>query len=360
MNYFVIRKVKNEDFLYDLFCYSINIPLTKKYEDLFINYCDDILSTFRSYVGIYYSGYSKIFSESDSITKRFRSKKNIKVYYRLRIVTENAVVFINSISNKLFANIKQMEQNMGAPYKLWTIASLKDEIKRRYKTDEVKDFDKETDKMVLIEFLEQDDRRRSNKRKEKIKKTKKEKTVNKAIIDKRKKKKVKDKPKNKQSSKTNKKETVMKDKKETAIYRQMREAKKSGDKIQYERLRKRIARQEAREKEMTPERKAKIKVFKKKFSDKEINWNARLKKAGVWESGMQLLNNYDKYLILKNKGKIREKLIKAFRDKRDEAYDATRDVMKKINADGIGNKTSKKKTKSKTTSKKKSKKKSKK
>lgn len=70
-----------------------------------------------------------------------------------------------------------------------------------------------------------------------------------------------------------------------------------------------------RRKSITPELKRKIDAFKKKYKGKNINWNVKLKKAGLWINGMNFLSNYEKYEILDARGTKQKKLLNAAQNK---------------------------------------------
>ena len=94
-----------------------------------------------------------------------------------------------------------------------------------------------------------------------------------------------------------------------------------------------IKREKERIANSNPKLEQAIKDFNKKYIGKKINWNNKLKKAGIWESGMQFLKNYEKHRLLHAKGTSKFKtLLKAFHAKRDSTVSSIGKSIKLVAA----------------------------
>src|ERR1035437_5721245 len=115
-----------------------------------------LLNYFRGYDGVYYTGVAK---------QNKKSKlAQYETYYQFRIENIELRKRLELIKNKLFTNTKTMEKIFmsSAPYKIWSLISLVDELKRRQVPE--KEFKGITDKEILVEILEKlDAKQKKNK-----------------------------------------------------------------------------------------------------------------------------------------------------------------------------------------------------
>lgn len=352
-----------------------------KYEDY--EKINRIFSNVKSFDGIFFT------TEYDDLPDE---NNNLTIIYSFRIVNKSLLKFFHKYKNKLFEQSQIMRNEMSIPYQYWSVSSLKDELKRR--NIDPKEYKNITDKDELVSLIEKLDKKKRKVQTEKKTKAQKkrqakkeqikndineseslisltlsklksiakdkgfpismikgkkkvelidmishaddvEKKVEKNIKDKKPKKiskkksvgekKTKSKRKQSTKKKTNKPRTG-----ESFLDKKIRLANEAGDDLKVERLLRKKARKEAREKNVDPEIKELIKEFNKKYRGKKVNWNDKLKKAGIWETGMQFITNYEKSLFLEAKSQPRKlkKMLDEFRAKRDEVNKAISGSMK--------------------------------
>lgn len=301
------------------------------------------------------------------------------VHYLFRISSYKLQVDINKIIDIEFKNIKEVKMPMGkAIYSLWSEVSLKDELKRRgLNAKEYSNLGSDG----LVELLEKLDKT-SSKRKRRIKpkqKTQEKKMsvkvkdltltgvrnmTDKELISVCKKLKVKPSKKRKNMiirikkhmlaegnndffdvGKYAKKKSKGKSKSKSADSGKAKGKKKGGGGKKKEKKWERnlrLAKEQDNEvwekiillrkqkRELKESYKfgtdAEREKFRNKYKGKGTNWNKKLKNADIWETGMQLLSNFEKYLILNAKGAKRKKMISAFTKNYEQSKKLTAEI----------------------------------
>lgn len=337
-----------------------------------------IFLSVKSFDGVFFTTeYDDLPDENDNLT----------IIYSFRIVNKSLLKYFYKNKEKIFENPNNIRNEIMIPYQYWSVSSLKDELKRRnvdpksYKNITDKDdlvslitsLDKKKPKRVSKKKVKEKQKKQAakNKVKEEIEETDslakltvtklkslaKEKGFPHAMIKGKKKidlidmishadeteKKVgervtKQKSKKKTIRKKSSTTTKAKSNKtrsqrtgESFLDKKIRLAREAGDDLKVERLLRKKARKQQREKNINPKLKEQIKEFNKEHRGKKVNWNNKLKKAGIWETGMQFLTNYEKSLFLaaKSQPKKLKKMLNDFKKKSNAVNEAISDSMKK-------------------------------
>jgi hypothetical protein len=349
-------------------CYSdINIDNNPKVKDAFIKLANDFVHFLKNnFVGIYYVDTDA--QGWNDETGQYLVSYIMKVV--IKELREQLYKFNNEFFNSITIKKIKMELTMSTLYRFWSENSLHDELKRRKVN--AADHENIHDKDELVAMIEALDHKRKDTNTEKLnkqellqkKETEKVKTTStgngiadifsklkttKDLIDAKKKYgldcklfkslsieenqdilrkayEVKKKTETKVSKiekttkeeKSSKKSVSGSSKSKKDDKRKKNEKKVSGTKISkdklpedYVEMRKsdRRKRDAARRISITPELRAKIDAFKKEYKGKKINWNNKLKKAGLWINGMNFLTNYEKYTLVKASGSLQKKLL---------------------------------------------------
>ena len=339
-----------EDFVKSNLIRLVCINYSNTYKE-YVLHTNSVFNYLRGFDGVYFSGKSK-----DKAPKSIKCKNYIE--YEMKIVNKDLQKWFIHIKNKSFRNIKEMEKEMaGAPYKMWSLISLIDELKRRKVSEP--EYKGVTDKDILVELLEKLDAKKQKqlpqsdlpKHKTKKKKGKQLREENDEVVERKSKKDKSNK------SKTNKKDSVMTKKNKKAAkgsnyddmnlgqivqlarakggegFRPMKEGMNRDDMINFLKTGKKVfsaakgktakAGKDKSAKAAKKNGKVKLpmlriekleKIFNKKYADDDTNWNAKLKKLGLLNSSTKKLEDSQKFTIKKLSDEFDEEIVTAYID----------------------------------------------
>lgn len=301
----------------------------------FLSFASILFEHIRSYDGIYYKN-----KYTDSVLYN----KTYEIKYEYFVVNNKLKENLLKINNKVYNNIKQMESDIMAPYKVWSLTSLKDECKRRnMKESDYKDI---VDKDILAELLITNDKKKSNKKdkltktdkkskKDKVSKTKTKKQKGDGMAKSKKKtsgskkakaKKIKGKdfalmPSNELIKLCKQKESGIRPRKMGMVKDDMvlfletgkkrfsnkdkagKKSSKKDKKVQGKPVKKsakKVDDDKVSAVKLPNKRITKLtKLYKTKYAKKKVNLNAKLKKAGMLNKSTKKLSDVDKFVVYK-------------------------------------------------------------
>jgi hypothetical protein len=350
----------------------------------FVSSVNEVFKYLRNLNGVYYTTQSLIDEGKGHVAHTFI------------MTTSKSKEFYSIVRDRKFSSINELENIMNKPpYDFWSDISLKDELKRRnFKELDYDDADHDT----LVEMLIKNDRGASkksrlkkSKTKSKTKSTTQEQKMRKINVDtltlsqvlkmshdalKEVCKKLKVKPskidknmvirikkhmrqednvtffgKAVKGGKKVRAKKVRADKKSAKVkankvgkprenkwHRRLREAKEAGNQADVKRISARIKRMEER-KEYMAKFKNEIKAFNDKYKGKSVNWDKKLEKEGIWETGMQFLTSFEKYRLVNAKGAKRKRLLTEFKQRKQKIFGAiSTSIKSKVNGGEKGKK----------------------